>query len=155
MNKKTINKINFNVLQEETIRQFDEQSKVLKNHAHLAEVLIGFISFFFICFSKNIPLNITFYIPISLILTAGALGFYSFWLRDFPIGMNIIEAKKSILSDRKLDLRAERLNKIIEANKINKKTIKKRSLLLKLGHIFYLIGLIEFFLVKFIYLHSF
>jgi len=153
MSQKTISRINFNVLQEEAIRQFDEQSNLLKSHAHLAEVLIGFVLFFFVYFLKDLPTNLNFYIPIFLILIAGALGSYAFWLRDFPIGMEVDEAKNSILENKELDLRAERLNKIIEANKINKRTIKRRSLLLKTGYAFYFIGFIEFFIVKFIYLH--
>ncbi len=152
---KTVGKINFNVLQEEVIRQFDEHSKLLKSHAHLAEVLIGFVLLFFIYFLKDAVFDFNFSIAVSLIFISGILGAYAFWIRDFPIGMNIRDSLESVLKNRTIDLRAERFRKLLKANEMNAQTIKKKSLLLKLGYVFYFIGLIEFFLVKFIYSYFF
>lgn len=155
---KVIGKINFNVLQEEARRQFDEQSRSLRDFSHLAEVLLGFTGVFFIYFLKYIPsgkdfeiitLNFTF--PILIIAMAGLLGARAFWIGKFPIGMNVGDSKQSVLKDSSIDLRAERFNKILEANEFNAAAIKEKSRLIKFGYAFYFFGFAMFFLVKFIY----
>jgi len=158
MDKKTIGKINFDILQKEVKRQFDEQSESLKSLSHLAEILLGFTGVFFIYFLRYIPLGrdfeiiiLNFAIPVLIISMAGALGARAFWIGKFPIGMNIRDSKDSVLKNSNIDLRAERFNKLMVANEFNAAAIKEKSRLIKFGYAFYFFGFATFFLVKFIY----
>jgi hypothetical protein len=144
----------FKNLKDEAIRQSREIGGAFKQSSLRSQVLmgfvIGFISLLFVndmTYSLRYPFDIYYIIIICL---AGVFGFLAYWVRDYPIGVDVEELFQVVKRNPQKDEDIFIFKEINESNKRNLNQLSIKNKFLKAGYFSYSMGLLSFVIIKLI-----
>lgn len=144
----------FKNLKDESVRQFNELSQASGQSSLRSQVLMGFvIGFFSLLFTQNTTHDFSFMFDTFYIIVigfAGLFGFLAYWVRDYPIGIDVEELFYAVKENPQIEEDVFIFKEINEANKRNLEKLYVKNSYLKAGYLSYGVGLLLFIAIRFI-----